>query len=178
MYLLAEKKEENPNYMYFFTQSITVVGWSSCKFKKDEDGNSVIQEEELDSTDIQSVESVSTMLINTYIKDIEKAMKDNKWKWDSIKQGIKLNTFSGCRAFSTLLATLHITETPFDMLSELKKGKTNKENEKYTKPFVYLMQEEMKGNLMNCKLKIEKIVANTIARKADITTQLYNSIKI
>ena len=48
MYLLAEKKEENPNYMYFFTQSITVVGWSSCKFKKDEDGNSVIQEEELD----------------------------------------------------------------------------------------------------------------------------------
>jgi hypothetical protein len=70
------------------------------------------------------------------------------WKWEMAIEH-RLNTFMGCRAFSTLLAAMYIEGVDFKNLDKFKQ-KVNGKFEtrgKLTKPFVVLMQAEIQEKL-------------------------------
>lgn len=82
-------------------------------------------------------------LCNLVVKKLSEQTGDS-YKW-VIANGHGINTFSGCRAMSTLLATMYIAGIDVSTLEQFKtKGKID---EKYTLPFVYLMQEEIKKKI-------------------------------
>jgi hypothetical protein len=73
--------------------------------------------------------------------DLIVAKMGPEWKWEMAITH-RLNTFMGCRAFSTLLAAMYIKGVDFETLEKFK-GKSVHTQGRLTKPFVVLMQEEI-----------------------------------
>jgi len=65
-------------------------------------------------------------------------------------RGTAINTFSGCKSMSTLLAIMHIEDIPLENTSLLRL-KTGKGNENLTVPFAWLMQNEVEACVKNYK---------------------------
>ena len=80
---------------------------------------------------------------NLVIEELIRYTKQ-RWTYEIAKDGLGVNQFSGCRALSTLLASLHLKGISFDNLKNIKQ-------KSLLKPFTYLMQQEMTQKCVGIK---------------------------
>lgn len=74
-----------------------------------------------------------------------------EFKYSIADKGQVINSFMGCRAMSTMLASMYIMDIPLTNTSILRK-KSGKGDIKLLQPFVYLMQEEISSCRTGIKL--------------------------